>query len=324
MAKLNIPKETLSRLYLGQKLTTYDIADKFGCCQATIWKRLHEYKIKPRSPWNAVDLTKGKLANWYLKQRLSTWEIEKRYGYTRSTVHRKLKEYGIPLRDSSTAHIIFPRQDFKGSTQNKAYLIGFRIGDLRVRRHGDTIHADCGSTKQEQINLIKGLFEEYGNVWIGKANKRGAVQIEASLNLSFKFLLSKEAPPWIFKSDEHFFAFLAGFTDAEGCVSISKGMAYYSLGNYDLKLLTQIRNYLVKKGIQCSCLAESKTRGRLCFGKYFHKQNYFNLSIHQKKALIAFFNLLIPYIKHNDKISAIKMARENIDLRNRAFGNINM
>src|SRR3989338_4113311 len=151
MSRIYLPKKELRHLYGREGLTTYQIAKRYGCCQGTVWNRLKEYGIKTRSPWNATDLTKEKLENWYVIQKLSTWEIEKRYGYSRGTVHRKLQEFGILLRTPSDAHIRFPRKDFDGSIQDKAYLLWFARGDLRTRRLGDTIHADCGSTKKAQI-----------------------------------------------------------------------------------------------------------------------------------------------------------------------------
>jgi hypothetical protein len=55
------------------------------------------------------------------------------------------------------------------------YLVGFALGDLRVRKiyqNSETIKVDCGSTKIEQINLIKNLFKKYGHVWISKPTSK--------------------------------------------------------------------------------------------------------------------------------------------------------
>ena len=141
--------------------------------------------------------------------------------------------------------MIYQKNDFSGNLREKAYLIGFRLGDLRVRKiweNSETIHVDCGSTIKEQIELIKNLFKDYGQVWISKPNKKGKVQMECYLNRTFEFLLSKKIPEDLLKDKENFFAFLAGFTDAEGTIGISKGMAYYSVVNQNKKYLNYIRN----------------------------------------------------------------------------------
>jgi len=329
MKKIEVSREELKYFYEKKELTTYQIADVFDCCQATIWKRLHEFNIKPRFPWNVIDLPKEKLYDLYVRKKLSTWAIEKQYGYSRGTVHRKLIEYGIRTRNRAQSHIIFPRQDFRGNETDKAYLVGFAMGDLRTRKiypNSETILVDCASTKNEQIELIVKLFKSYGKVWVSKPNRRGAVQAECRLNLSFDFLLKKRnlIDKWILKNKNYFAAFLAGFTDAEGCISISRQeAAYYSLGNYNKRLLKQIRGYLQQEKIHCHKLCESKTKGRLCFGKYYHNQNYWTFGVRRKKSLMLLFDLIGPHLQHAAKKKAMKVAKENIILRNKKFGYIN-
>lgn len=325
-----IIKSVLKELYEKKKLNTYQIASIYNCCQATIWKRLHKFGIKSRAPGNPTDLDKKKLKNLYIKKKLSTWQIEKLYGYPRGTVHRKLKEYNIKTRSASESHIVYPRTDFSGDKIEKAYIIGFSMGDLRVRKvypNSETILIDCGSTKKEQINLISRVFKPYGRIWISKPNKKGATQIECSLNESFNFLLRKRilADSWILKNKRYFWAFLAGFTDAEGCISISnKGLAYYGLGNYNKKLLNQIREFLIQNKISCSKLIESKIKGKLCFGKYYHGQNYWQFRVYKKTSLLLLFDFIGPCLKHIAKIKSVKRAKQNIEMRNKKFGNINM
>jgi len=128
MKSILISKVDLKDLYLNKKLTTYDIAEFYNCSQGTIWKRLKEFNIKTRFPWNKVDLSKKKLRNLYIKNRLSTWQIEKRLKISRGTIYRKLVEYNIQIRNLAQSHIIYPRKNFNGNKTKKAYLIGFAIG----------------------------------------------------------------------------------------------------------------------------------------------------------------------------------------------------
>ena len=161
MKKVDISHKLLRELYLKQKLTMCQIASRLGFCQGTIWKRIHEYKIKPRLSYTPVGFSKGQLKSWYFNQKLSTWEIEKKFGYSRGTIHRKLKEFGLQSRNIANSHIRFSRKDFGGNILDKAYLIGFRIGDLNVTKCGpqsETIAVKCASTKQGQLELFKNLF----------------------------------------------------------------------------------------------------------------------------------------------------------------------
>lgn len=332
MVNILIPKVDLKNLYLDKKLTTYNIAEFYNCSQGTIWKRLKEYGIKrlPNGRRSFV-ISKSKLKDLYIRRRLSSRRIAKIYGCAYSMIDYKIRGYGFPVKTLAAAHITTPRKNFDGNKTDKAYLIGFAMGDLRVRKvypNSETIHVDCGSTKKEQINLISKLFKPYGRIWISNPNKRGATQIECSLNESFNFLLKKRilADRWILKNEKYFTAFLAGFTDAEGCISINKSeQAFYSLGNYNYKLLGQIRNQLVNFGIHCTKLTEGKTKGRR-FGKqkHIHNQNYWHFNIHRKFSLLNFFDLIDPYLKHCKRIEGMKRAKQNIRLRNEKYGNINM
>jgi len=330
MKSILISKVDLKNLYLDKKLTTYDIAKFYDCSQGTIWKRLKEFNIKTRSSWNKVDLSKTKLRNLYIRNGLSTWQIERRLKISRGTIYRKLIDYNILVRNRAQSHIVYPRKNFNGNKTKKAYLIGFSMGDLRVRKiykNSETIHTDCGSTKKVQINLISKLFKAYGRIWISKPNKVGATQIECFLNNSFNFLLRKRVliDHWILNNKKYFAAFLAGFTDAEGCISIThKGLAFYSLGNYNSRLLSQIRNQLLKSGIESPKLTEGKTKGYIGKEGYANNQNYWSLRLNRKIHLLKLFVLIDPYLKHPTRIEGVKKAKENIKMRNKKYGNINM
>ncbi len=330
MYRVAISKTSLEDLYIKQKLTFAEIAQRLGCSPGAVWKRLHAYGIEARLPWNAVDLTQKKLAYLYLKKRLSTWAIEQNYGYSRGTVHRKLHEYHLPIRNLAQSHIIYPRKNFSNNPIEKAYLVGFAIGDLRVRKvyqKSETIHIDCASTHSAQLQLISQLFKPYGRVWIGRPDGRGAQQIECSVDDSFRFLLRKRkvADHWIMERIGYFAAFLAGFTDAEGCISINgAGQAFYSLGNYNRFLLEQIRRKLIRCGIPCKELQESKIRGRTTAEKYRHNQNYWIFSITRKVYLLRLFDLIGKYAKHREKKVGWRRVLKNIEIRNKKFGNLRM
>ena len=328
MQKIKISKKELCELYIKKKLTTYQISKRFNCCQATIWKLLHKFGIKSRlSGYPRVKISKKELEELYLKQRLSSRKIAKRYDCAYSTVDRNIRRYGFKIRTLAEANRKYPKKDFDGCLLEKSYLIGFRIGDLRVRKqykNGETIQVDCASTKIAQINLIKDLFDKYGRVGMSKPSKKGKIHVHANLNLSFGFLLNKKFYKWIQNNKQYFAAFLAGFTDAEGSIFISKNQAKYALGNYDMPLLHLICKGLNKFGIECREPTVDKSKGYISKEGYVRRNNYSSLTISKKKALLKLFDLIEPYIKHADKKEAIKKAKVNICLRNQQFGNINM
>lgn len=323
--KIDINKNDLMDLYLKQKLTTYEIAEEYGCCPATIRKKLVKFNIKRRKNHELYSKIPSKklLVNLYLKKSLSTWEIEKRYGYCRSTVHRKLRKYGIKLRTLAKANTKYKKRDFSGNLLEKAYLIGLRLGDLRARKiwnNSKIIHVDCGSTKQEQIELIESLFKKYGRIWISRPNKEGKTQIECYLNLSFDFLLNKDIPFNLVKNRRHFYAFLAGFSDAECNIGINNNKAVYQIGNYNKNILLFIKNKLNNLNINSVGLYKDIRKGKLNSWGYRYNQDYWHLSITKKSELLKILKNLKPYIKHKQKIRDLNSAVANVLKRNRKFG----
>ena len=318
--KIVIYKDLLVDLYKNKELSTYDISKKFNCCQATIWKKLREFNIQSRSSGlRRLNLSKEQLNDLYINKKFSTWRIEKELGIPRSSIHRKLKEFGISVRDRADSHIVYLRKDFSGDLLEKAYLIGFRMGDLGVRKmhsHSKTIYVASGSTIPEQIYLIKNLFKKYGQVWT-KKTKENKINLQVSLNLSFNFLLSKEFPSWVLNRRSTFFSFLAGFTDAEGSIRISNKMAYYSLGNYDKKTLFLIYKNLNKFGISCNKPRVDNRKGTQNNQGYKYSSNYWTFKVHNKSNLLKLFFEFEKYLKHPNKVKDLNRAFENIQLRNK-------
>lgn len=317
--RVTISKEQFQDLYVNKKFTTFQIAKRFSCCQATIWKKFREYSIKPRLPGvERVQITKKQLKDMYVNKNLSTWKIEKITKIPRSTIHRKLKEFKITPRDLADSHITNPRKDFSGDLIEKSYLIGFRLGDLGVRKiypNSKTITVASGSTIKEQIDLIESLFENYGTVRI-KTTNSNKTNIWVGLNETFDFLLSKEVPIWTRDNKETFFSFLAGFSDAEGSFGVYNNQAVFQIGNYNREILLFIKNELEKQGISCGGPYESFTKKYVHREGYPYNQNYFQIRVNKKDSLLKLFESFKHYIMHKNKIKALKKAEDNVIKRN--------
>lgn len=310
-------------------MSTYQIAEYYKCSQTTIWKLLHKYNILLRRPGNYLVIPYSILKELHVDKKLSSRKIAKKYNCAYSTIDRKIKEHGFKIRKRAQAHIIYPRKSFSGNLLEKAYLIGFSMGDLRIRKiykNSETITVDCASTKSYQISLIKNLFKPYGRVWVSKIDEKGRRQIQAQLDLSFGFLLNLDGniDYWMLNDKKYFSAFLAGFTDAEGCFFISSGKAFYSLGNYNKKILNQIYKKLMKLGIHCSRLRSDNLKGYKDKQGYIRKKDYWSLRINRKQDLIRLFELVGPYLKHEKRRTDMDRAKRNIMERNREFKNLRM
>lgn len=320
MKKLEIPEDELRDLYIEKEMSSNDIADEYGCSKRTILKRLREYNIPRRSsgPERRDDITKEKLEKLYLVEELSTRDIAEKLDTGRSTIYSRLKKFDIPTRDISESHIKYDRKAFSGDSEEKNYLLGFRIGDLRARKVGEkskTIKVDCGSTKEAQIQLFKDLFGGYGRVWEGGPYEDGSKHVEAFLNDSFSFLLNAREEMEIPENRKDFLAFLTGFIDAEGSFFVTNEKAKFALGNYDEEILRKLKSRLEKLGIQSTQIYTNGEKYEV-EGKYEQNDSYKLFQINGKESLLKITDLISDYIKHSDKKKDIKKIRENISKRN--------
>lgn len=326
-----IKKRLLINLYWKQKLNLKEIGKLTSLSARTVNIRMRECKIPLRLPGvPGPKIKKEDLKRLYVNKRLSSRKIAKIYKCAYSTIDRKIRQFGLPIKTLAAAHIVTLRTSFSGNLREKAYLVGFRIGDLRVRKmykNSETVLVDCGSTKPRQISLIKTLFSKYGRVWIGKPSKSGKVQIECSLDKSFLFLLKKydRFPTWALKDRILFFSLLAGFTDAEGSFYVTKDKksSGFSLGNYNKMLLKQIEGLLEKLNFTPR-LFLSVRKGYRGKDGYAHRQDYWVLTIYRKVEIYKFIQIIKPFLKHKDKIQDANRVIQNINMRNAKYGYIGM
>jgi transposase-like protein len=306
-----IPAAELVRLYCDQELSTTQIATLVGWSPSAVYARLVALGIARRTPWahSAVETDALELRRLYLEEGLSMSALAERCGCSLTTIWRKLKAAEIEARpDGGTPR--YPRQDFSGDPAEKAYLIGFRLGDLNIEVEGNTIVVKCTSTRSEQIELFRGLFEPYGHVYTDEATlarrQRKSIGMMARLNMTFDFLLPKQdaVPEWILASDAPFFAFLAGYVDAEGYFHTyfvrgqPKPLACLEVRSYDAVLLGQLQSGLIARGIACP-----PTRLRVRAGytnKYGVRSNrdLWGLGVHRKESLRQLFVKIDVYLRH--------------------------
>jgi len=283
-----------------------------------------------------INISKAELKNIYEKRKLSTLKIAKIYNCYHQTILRKMKEFGIKSRKNTEANTLYPKYNFSGNLIEKAYLIGFRTGDLyiyRINKTGETIKVEGTSTIPAQIKLIENLFNKYGHIYKDKIKGfRGDIfqRVHCYVNDSFSFLLEKnrKIPKWILTNEKLFFAFLAGYIDAEGCIYIVNTkvpQANFMLSSYDKKILFQIWTELNLLNIKCPKPVISARKGYTSKKKPTpYNQDYWSLAVHSKVSLISLFNNVSPLLKHKAKKIAVKNALENIKWRNKAFANLRM
>lgn len=310
-----IEKSKLRHLYEKENLSTYKIAKKLGIGRTTVYMKIRDCGIKTR-PLKKVKITESTLRRLYVKRRMSLSEIANMYDCTGSIILDKMEKFGIDRRNASEANSTFKKIPFENDAVKKAYMIGFRLGDLKAIQAS----ADCNvaistnTTKEEQVNLLREVFGCYGHFYLKKYGD--VYSTSCQLDKSFDFLVSKkdEIKPWIVNNDEYFLAFLGGYSDAEGSIGVYDGRARFRVGSYDKHLLYQVHKRLSDFGINSKYHLEGKA------GSGNRNGDFWRVSVNEKESLMKLFKLIKPHLRHEKRINDLKRAEMNIKERNQKYG----
>ena len=195
------------------------------------------------------------------RERLSQGQIGRLYGCGHSPVGDRIQEYGIKAWTNAQAVLLskshaVQRRPFTGDEFERGHLCGFCKGDTHVSLTGpgsETIVVRSGSTRQEQVDLFRQVFEPYSHIWESKPDKRGAVNQAAFLdNVSFEWLLDREdrIPEHVVASQQAMLGYLIGYTDAEGHIGVYSRVVF-SLESCDENILRQLYEFIHAHGIEC-------------------------------------------------------------------------
>jgi hypothetical protein len=241
---------------------------------------------------------------------LSLSAIARRYGCALTTIWRRLQAAGVQCREGGSGPK-YARTDFSGDLAEKAYLVGFRLGDLHVAMEGTrTIVVKCTSTRTEQVVLFRDLFGKYGHVYSDEATKahrkRQSIGMEVRLNMTFDFLIPKQdaVPEWVVMNDETFFAFFAGYVDAEGyfatysSANLPDPAARLEIRSYDAVLLGQLRNGLCERGIECPPVRLRVRAGYINRAGVRSNRDLWGLGVHRRVSLRRLGAKIKPYLRH--------------------------
>ena len=325
---IKIPKTYLKNLYLYKKLSIKRIAENLNYCVETIRRELKRNKIPLRSKADAVRLgaqgrriRKSVLSDLYYKNELTQKEIGQKLNRHSINICTSMKYYRLKTRGPAFYHTKYKKTNFSGDMEEKAYLIGFRIGDLYVKLlpSKKLITVGTTSTKIEQIRLFKKLFKKYGNVWISKKRKDGNKTFVVLLNRSFDFLISKKdcISRWIKKDKKYFLSFLAGYIDAEGCIRVNKkNMASLTISSYEKNILMQFHRKLIRIGIDCNPPRIHVKKGHIKSDGYAYRNDEWTFRMSKKSSLLALLNILELKLKHQKRLKDLKTAKQNLIERN--------
>lgn len=316
----------LEDLYFKQRWSMEHIAKHFGCTHGTIVHRFQKYGLQSRGHLGLrpqVVVNKAELEYYYHDQNLSLEQIAGRLHCSKGALERKMVKFDISRRGSEhRKHWRYVKRSFDGTFEQKAYLIGFRLGDLNVTNTNQVVVVKGSTTKQAQANLFEQLFSPYGGVHTTKA-KRGTIEQYAFLDRSFDFLLPKQdnIESWITSCPRCFLAFFAGYFDAEGCAQMHKGSHSNDFGgfevqSYDKNILFQSWMGLVQQDINSPSPLMVKPAGYTSSNGVRNNGDTWKLSIFRKASVWKLLHLLAVDMKHKDKLHRLGVIKQNIVQRN--------
>lgn len=326
-AKVPVSKELLTGWYHRDKLSMFEIADKLGCTHSAVVYKFQKFGIQSRGHLGLTPplrLAKETLEHFYNK-RLSLEKIARILHRSKGGVERRFKKYGLVPRGNSNRACKYKKCDFSGNLEEKAYMLGFRLGDLNVSRKTNLIQVRCSTTHRAQVNkLIRDLFSPYTTPYYWKA-KRGTMEIVCLLNNSFNFLLPKkdEVPGWVMENDKLFWAFFTGYSDAEGSFTFKKPKrrgkvktAYFTIQSQDKGVILGLANNLNNLGVECYGPLLSKKAGYVDKRGMPNNKDCWKFDVVWKRSLWILINKMGKFVRHGEKIKKIKEVRENIISRN--------
>jgi hypothetical protein len=265
--------EDLRRLYIDEGLSAAKIAVRYGLkyaspktAESTVLYHLKRNGITRRDKADHIRKVTEEMVDGWVKRYEegeslkdiadgpAEWKVDP------VTVFNHLRKRGLQLRDKVEAQIeavtIHEKKPFRGDLLEAAYLLGFLRGDAWVVTHGRAIRVRAGSTHPDFLTLFRGLFEEYGHIYLypKEAQLTGYEwSMDVDLDKSFEFLLNRDANTFerIIAEQRLFLSYLAGFFDAEGSIYYHKkgtgGAFEMNITNMDYGLLTtlcdEIRNF---------------------------------------------------------------------------------
>lgn len=266
-----------------------------------------------------ISIPKKELIKFHYKQKKSAYEIGKIYSCSFGTIANRMKEYGLKPLSRSIIQSKYKKKNFSGSSKEKAYIIGFRLGDLNVYKtvsHSEVIVVRCHTTRKEQTDLIKNLFKKYGKVTIGG---KKSLYINCFLDTSFDFLLKKEdeVEDWISKNSDYSNNFAAGYVDAEGNIGVYDGRARFKIDSYDKNIIFWFYDWLLKNNIFCPKPTKIGKKDQIYDKKLKYKYNkdLWRVRVSIQQSLVMLFSIIKPLLRHKKRLQHLNKCLKNLDAR---------
>lgn len=265
----------------------------------------------------------------YLNKNFSQSKIGELFDVQRQTVRRWLDRLKIPVKERAdvVSEVLtkYKRTPFSNDLTEKAYLLGLRYGDISAQKHGRHIRAYVATSHPAMLQLFNDSFKKYSKIRFypkfRKIRKLYDWCIYVDLDNSFSFLLNKNIniPTWILDNNKFFFAFLSGYFDSEGCISIyySKKWRYrniqWIIKSNDKLILESIIKKFQSLGFDLRYPKLDKKAGTKQDKHnknvgYLYKKDYWSIQTSKKSQIFDILNKM--NLKHKEKIAKYRLSIE--------------
>lgn len=332
-ASIKVPatKKQLKNWYLKDRISMFQIAEKLGCTHSAIVYKFRKFGIKSRGHLGLtkpIKLTKEGFEHFYYKRGLSLKKIANVVHCSESGLERRFKNYNLNSRTTQNRTCRIKKFDFSGDLIEKAYLIGFRLGDLNIMKRVSVTQVRCSSSIFAQIRLIKQLFSKYSTPkvvkYIDHKFNIPVWDIVFLVNKSFDFLIPKEdkIPKWILANEKRYWSFFAGYVDAEGCFYLKRPHANRKVWGSGFEVQSQQKGIIKslwqnmpKNKIISPIPRISRKAGSVDKRGIINNKDMWRININRKESLSNFIYYIEPYLKHQNKINKIIKIKENLKMR---------
>lgn len=267
-------------------------------------------------------IPKEELIRLYYNEKKSKYKIGDIYDCSFKTVLNRMRELGLEPLSRSIIQSKYIKKDFKEGETIKAYMMGFRLGDLNVYQtseKSEVVIVRCHTTQQDQVDIMTELFSEYGQVSINKSIINGSFNINCFLNYSFSFLLPKSdiVEEWIAANNKYSTCFAAGYIDAEANIGVYDGRARFKIDSYDKNTIHWFYDWFKNNEIQCPKPTQIGKKNQVYNKIKGHKYNkdLWRIRVSEKQSLEKLLTIIKPFLKHKKRISDLNKCLNNIDDR---------
>lgn len=304
-------------MYCDQGLSLGEIARSIGTSKSHVHYYMAKFGIE-RRPWTGLAPKRdpGLIVNLYRDQSKTLEEISTLLGISKSTA-RKHTARQIQLRPRSIPR--YPRNPFSGDEIERAYLLGYRAGDVNAFQDSAlTVTARVSTTHRSMLEMFQSSFSNYGRCMM--VPRRVFLtgydwQIFAYLDNSFRFLIPRPlGPP---SESALLYVFTAGFSDSDGCWSVWERLRRtafsFDITSKNYSLLVVLALALKKEGYHPHVYLSRKkgtvkvVKGREGTRLITLTEDTWTVVIRRRIEVKRLARDVLPYSRHPEKIAKMKL-----------------